>query len=673
MKKIYTFFLLGELILFSIIFSRSVYDIYGLSHIGDTSLNGYKVEKATADVLGKVYDSLMEQNAVIQIIKMPISRENSQVTNYEIYHTNVDSIFHYVSVSDNQYQYLSLEKDDFIDGTGIFYTNIPYGKIQNIGNENGITVTKYETESYISMKSILLANGMDFAVLFVISFGVIFIYVISRNKENAVKILLGYSKWKIVCARIKETLVIELASCGLVLIGHLVYYGTKNKLSIFYVLFLVMFLCLISCINLLMIFLTCKFVNRTNVVEAIKNKMYSPALDHTLQIVKVVLLVLVAVALSSVVDYQNKLSESKNLLDRYIDLNDFYSSYGFNSDEYEKLMNDDTTYLETAEKVKQMYQQNKDSAYLMQDCVLVQMDEESEITEEEFYGMSREELFESYTANYIVVNENYLRQYISPKIISGTINDTPYNLLVPERYSSQESEIREYYRLVLEDKMLADSYYGKKIEVNIREDEINIVYIQDDYSVQLLSDLQYESGMDIEIKSPIIILDTGNFAATSYMDMLSRCELAFKLKQRDEFSDMLIGYGVDNLFSAKTMLAPFMVEISSYQFMVEQCSLFIALFIITLLFIIYISNDIHINVKSKQYGTKYELGYSNARIICMDILVSAVLGLFAVVFAVIQVNIAGYLIFVGIDLITLWILYRIRIVKQLYKIMNGGC
>ena len=673
MKKIYTFFLLGELILFSIIFSRSVYDIYGLSHIGDTSLNGYKVEKATADVLGKVYDSLMEQNAVIQIIKMPISRENSQVTNYEIYHTNVDSIFHYVSVSDNQYQYLSLEKDDFIDGTGIFYTNIPYGKIQNIGNENGITVTKYETESYISMKSILLANGMDFAVLFVISFGVIFIYVISRNKENAVKILLGYSKWKIVCARIKETLVIELASCGLVLIGHLVYYGTKNKLSIFYVLFLVMFLCLISCINLLMIFLTCKFVNRTNVVEAIKNKMYSPALDHTLQIVKVVLLVLVAVALSSVVDYQNKLSESKNLLDRYIDLNDFYSSYGFNSDEYEKLMNNDTTYLETAEKVKQMYQQNKDSAYLMQDCVLVQMDEESEITEEEFYGMSREELFESYTANYIVVNENYLRQYISPKIISGTINDTPYNLLVPERYSSQESEIREYYRLVLEDKMLADSYYGKKIEVNIREDEINIVYIQDDYSVQLLSDLQYESGMDIEIKSPIIILDTGNFAATSYMDMLSRCELAFKLKQRDEFSDMLIGYGVDNLFSAKTMLAPFMVEISSYQFMVEQCSLFIALFIITLLFIIYISNDIHINVKSKQYGTKYELGYSNARIICMDILVSAVLGLFAVVFAVIQVNIAGYLIFVGIDLITLWILYRIRIVKQLYKIMNGGC
>ena len=673
MKKIYTFFLLGELILFSIIFSRSVYDIYGLSHIGDTSLNGYKVEKATADVLGKVYDSLMEQNAVIQIIKMPISRENSQVTNYEIYHTNVDSIFHYVSVSDNQYQYLSLEKDDFIDGTGIFYTNIPYGKIQNIGSENGITVTKYETESYISMKSILLANGMDFAVLFVISFGVIFIYVISRNKENAVKILLGYSKWKIVCARIKETLVIELASCGLVLIGHLVYYGTKNKLSIFYVLFLVMFLCLVSCINLVMIFLTCKFVNRTNVVEAIKNKMYSPALDHTLQIVKVVLLVLVAVALSSVVDYQNKLSESKNLLDRYIDLNDFYSSYGFNSDEYEKLMNDDTTYLETAEKVKQMYQQNKDSAYLMQDCVLVQMDEESEITEEEFYGMSREELFESYTANYIVVNENYLRQYISPKIISGTINDTPYNLLVPERYSSQESEIREYYRLVLEDKMLADSYYGKKIEVNIREDEINIVYIQDDYSVQLLSDLQYESGMDIEIKSPIIILDTGNFAATSYMDMLSRCELAFKLKQSDEFSDMLIGYGLDNLFSAKTMLAPFMVEISSYQFMVEQCSLFIALFIITLLFIIYISNDIHINVKSKQYGTKYELGYSNARIICMDILVSAVLGLFAVVFAVIQVNIVGYLIFVGIDLITLWILYRIRIVKQLYKIMNGGC
>ena len=73
MKKLYSFFLFGELILFSIIFSQSLYEVYGLSHIGDTKLAGYKIDKASSEMLGNVYDYLMKQDANIQIIKMPLS------------------------------------------------------------------------------------------------------------------------------------------------------------------------------------------------------------------------------------------------------------------------------------------------------------------------------------------------------------------------------------------------------------------------------------------------------------------------------------------------------------------------------------------------------------------------------------------------------------------------
>ena len=111
MKKLYSFFLFGELILFSIIFSQSLYEVYGLSHIGDTKLAGYKIDKASSEMLGNVYDYLMKQDANIQIIKMPLSQEETDVINYEIYHTNVSSIFHFQGLSDTQYSYFMLSKD----------------------------------------------------------------------------------------------------------------------------------------------------------------------------------------------------------------------------------------------------------------------------------------------------------------------------------------------------------------------------------------------------------------------------------------------------------------------------------------------------------------------------------------------------------------------------------
>ena len=134
--------------------------------------------------------------------------------------------------------------------------------------------------------------------------------------------------------------------------------------------------------------------------------------------------------------------------------------------------------------------------------------------------------------------------------------------------------------------------------------------------------------------------------------MLSNCQLAYKETNKGDFSAMLEKYGLERLFSARTMLAPFMEEISGYQFVLQQSELFIALFTLTLLFIIYISNHVHVNVHAKDYGVKCQMGYNSFRIL---------------------INIYGYLSFVIIDLVILYVLYRINILQQLYKILNGGC
>lgn len=672
MKKIFTLFLLGQFLLFSIIFSRSIYEIYGLTHIGDTSLKGYKIEKYDHDTLNKLYEYLTEEKAKIQVIKMPISKESQNKTTYDIYHTNIGDVFRFAGLSDNQYFYHALKKEDFIDGTGVFYTDMPEERIQEICESAGTSVKAYNVRSFTSMKTILLANGVDLFVLLFITFGVVFIYVISRNKENAVKILLGFSRQRIVFSRMKETMFIQMILICLVVFMNAVYYSIRGRLSAFYIFFLIGFLCIMAVINVLLIFVTSASLKRTNVVAAIKNKIFTPVLDYTVRGIKIVLIILVSIAISGTVKYRQKISETQGQMEKYKELNEFYSSYGFNSDEYDKLNNDDVLYLEASENVKEMYREHSDNAYLMQDCVLTALDEETGMSEDSFYGMSREELFQSYEKNYIVVNDNYLRDYISPKIISGEIGDFPYTLLVPEKYSERENDILEHYKPVLEDKLMADNYFGKKDNIDINKSDIHIVYIEDDTTVSLLSDLQYESVMAIEIPAPIIILDKGNFAASIYMDMLSNCQLAFKLKSRDEYSGMLAQQSLEKLFSARTMMAPFMEEISGYQFMMEQSSLFTALFIITLLFIIYISNHIHIGVKSKQYAVKYGLGYGGIRILYANYVISFVLLFMIFILRMLKLDIRGYFIFVLIDMVMLSCLYRRNVVGQLYKILNGG-
>lgn len=669
MKKIFSFFLLGELVLLSIIFSKSLYEVYGLSHIGDTKLTGYKLEDASSEKLGHIYDYLQEKGANVQIIKMPISQDSKKI-NYDIYHNNISDVFQFVSVSDSHYAYYSLTKEDFIDGTGVFYTDLSLSEIQKIEKILSIKIDNYSSDSYTSVKTILYANGTDLLVLLLVSIVVMMIYVVSRSKENAVKMLMGFSPQRIVLRRVRETVFIELISVILVVIGNSVYYAIIGKISMFYILFLTAFLLIVVCVNIGLMSLMSICLRKKVIVSAIKNQRYSHGLDYFIQVGKIILFVLVSVAISAALQYSAQVSEVEKNIEEYKELNDFYSSYGFNSDEYDKLCNDNALYLQTAQQVKKMYNDNVETAYIMQDCVLTALDEEMDA--DEFYGMSIDELFDSYEQNYIVVNQKYLEEYIKVNILSGKVDYDKYTLFVPKMYHENENELREYYKLVLEDKLMADNSYGEKDQISVSADDINIVYVKDDYSVKLMSDYQYSSKMDIEIKHPIIIVDKGDFASSIYMDMLSNCQLAYSGKNRSVFATYLQKYDLEKIFSARTMLAPFMEEISSYQFVLQQSRLFVALFILTLLFLIYVSNHIHINVHAKEYGVKYQMGYSGLQILKNDILVTCVLLVFGLLFKLMNMDIYGYLVFVGIDLLVLFVSYQKNIVSHIYQIMNGG-
>lgn len=672
MKKLFTIFIFGQLVICSILFNKSIYSIYGVMYIGDTSLNGYRIEDFDSNQVELLYDQLVKEDATLQVIKMPISKELDTV-DYHIYHSDVENISKFISISNNHYKYDSLTKEEFLDGTGIFYTDLNYEKLQEISHSIGISIVPYEDTSYISFHSILLANTIDFIVLGISTIGVIFIYVISKKKANAIKSLLGYSDSDIIQDRIKEISKIQGISILLISGYHILYYYLQHKCSFRYAVFLIAFLLGIACINLLLMRVTSVGIKRMNLLEAIKNKMFSKKLDYIVQAFKIVLLLMLTIAISNSLIYYQQLKGVESKMKEYEQLNNFFTSYGYNSDEYEKMMNNNTHYLEMADKVKQMYQKYVRDAYVMVDCVLEPENIRSGEPEEDVYGMTKEELFQSYEKNYIICNENYIEDYTSIPKILGEVNSENPTLIVPAQYKQQEKKIRQLYSAILEDKYTIERYYGREISIAIKPSDLNLIYVKNNYSVKLLSDFQYEDSMDITIENPIIIVDTGNFSGIQYMDMLSNCQLAFLLEERTQYSDMLIEAGIEQLFAPHTMLAPFMTKISSYQFIIEQTGVFLILFFLTLLFLLYISNDIHIYVNCKRYAVKYELGYHTINILKQPIITIIMLLIVGIGLSYLGVNPISYILFVIIDFIFLCYCYYKVIVKDLYKILNGGC
>lgn len=262
---------------------------------------------------------------------------------------------------------------------------------------------------------------------------------------------------------------------------------------------------------------------------------------------------------------------------------------------------------------------------------------------------------------------NYLNNYMN--IEESTFVDFKKpTILVPQKYKSIESELKEYYTMLLQERMYSE-FYG---EEPVKMQPLQIAYIKDGYQYKLLSSLQNEQYYDVTLVDSIIIVDNGSFSGTYYMQALSECQLAFKAKERDEFNVMLSEYGLNQLLHAYTMLIPFMQEINSYEFLIEQAMIFISLFFITLLFLIYVSNYIEIQVYNKKYGILYQMGHSLGRVLSKNIFITIIMVAVSIVLWMLKINIIAYIIFVLFDFMVLLYLYHRIIVKNLYKILNGG-
>lgn len=663
MKKIYIIYLTGLMIIFSYIYTNSIYEIYGLNNIGDSSLNEYQVDYKSGEDLLKVYKGLIEENAEFQIVKNPMSDDGN--TYYDIYHTDINSVKQFVGISHNVYRYFKMTEDEFIDSPGYFSTNLSNNQIEELSQKTAVDI-KALSKNGLSYGEIFNNNLLQFLILGITTFTILYIYTMFRFKTNAVKKLTGFSPTKIVITNIKETLRIQGILITLLVVGHSVFYLITGKFSWTYAIFLFLFLSIISIIIILLLLLLQHFVRKTNVVAALKNKIFSNRLYTIINLIKIILILSVTILMNLVINYYEEVDEVYKKYDHYKMLNYFYSSHGRNSNELDKLLNNPQKLEEVADNVKKMYVENIDQAYVMFDPVRDNLSPSFQ----KMYGISREEVMNTYERNNVILNKNYIENYTDIKV-DWDFNENIPTILVPEKYRNSEEDIKKHFIERYNIKLNYNTRYDiKDKEVSI--DDIQIIYINNGYKYKILSSIPYEDEIDIELTDSIIILDNGSFGSGFYFDMLGSSQLAFKLNDRKEFKSMLIQYDLDKLYMANNLLTPFESIFSSYEFLLDQAKLFVFLFIILLVFIIYISNYIDMIVNSRSYAARYMQGYHLLKNLSANLVIIIFMIGVSIVLYILKVNIIIYLLFILYDLVSMLYLYKKLIVKDIYKVLNGG-
>lgn len=678
MKKLLLIFVSAQILLISIIFNQSVYDIVELNNIGDSKLKGYVLQDYNGGNLSQLYDEIMgicgyPQECSLQLIKTPVSQD--QVFLYNIYHSNIEQINRIPSIRpDRSFIYYSLTKEDFVDSNGVFYTDLSVGRLKKITDKIGLHVAPYD--QHVNYSQIIWQNGLNISLLVLLTIVVFFIFTFTRIKINAVKKTLGYSNIKMIYEPFRELLYLELLIVSVTVVIHYFYFIFLGEIEIVnrYFLFLIMFLLVAVIVNLLLFLLTQIHVKYIDIQSMIKNKVYSNRLNYTLYFTKVILIIAITVSISYCVEAYQSYKESQQAIEQYTKLNGYFTSNGFNSDQNDQIMNDPDLMVEYSLRTKKLYEhfEKQDQLYI-NDSVVIEFMNPNYL---KMQGLEKKDIYNSISDNYIVANQRYIGEFMPVKDVDGKKisdfqSDRPL-IIVPEKYRREEQVVRDIYQEKLSDYYNYDVFYGVRNFEEITVDDIEIIYTSNYQEFEIMEKLDVNNLGENKLKDPIIIVDQGKFGGLYYLDLLNASNMFVKLEERSVFHTVLIGYQLDTLINVATLLTPLYDEIHFIQFILYNTFLFSLLFLVTLLFVIVISNYVDVIANRHKYSMQYILGFSMWKVFKDQTTVYILLLFGNIAYLFISFNPFIYTIFLIVDLFVLIFVYQYEIKKDLHQVVKGG-
>lgn len=655
MKHFLKIFILIEVLLFSYIFVTSIYNIYEKNHVVSGSMQGYAIQENDPERFGKFYDEIAASAEGHKVRMFVNTVTETKKTEYDIYCLPFDSSDNKQPVTSSmRYNYKELTKDDFTDSTGLFYTDMPEDKINKLAADAGLTLKQIFEES-ISYSVFFKLFLIDFIVLLAVIEIVYCIYTSYSLKKIGIKKSMGFSNGKILKEQI-ESAVFWLTACSLATTAvMLVYLLIRNRMSLTFVGFILVYFAAVIVVNVLCILSTSFLVGLVSLEAMVKNKSMNRSMNITAQFIKVLFTILISVTVILVLDNAKDYRESNQKILDYKQLDSYYTSNGFYSTAYEKVARTPEMLESSAQGVKKMYSEN--------DAMLC---DASSLDLKHIEGI--EDQLAEYELNKIIINKNYFEEFTD--ITSGgnkiALKDGVYTALVSEKYKNIDAQIKEFLDFEFRSLSTYDELYGLKTD-NSETPEFEVIYTDTSSTIKCCTENGFES-----FEAQMVLIDNGNSGNTFYFDNLGGTHIFFRLGSREEFSALLARNDLDGLVSPGTLLTPFYSRMENVEFTLKTLSVFAGVFVVSLAFIIYISCYIDIIVNKSRYAIKETSGFSHGKILKKRYMLLAAELLLILVLSIFKQAILCSALAVLMDVMLYEVLYRAFISNKIYEIVKGA-
>lgn len=654
MKNFLKVFIFLEILLFAYIFNSSIYNIYEKNNIAADNLNGYMIEETSPDILNQFYSIFTENYSdnKIELINNTLTSTNNSV--YDLYCYPLDKFAQKQPVSQTiEFEYHELTKEDFLDSVGIFYTDLSIEEIDQLAVQLSIPIREYEDES-IPYSMILELNSVNFVILFIVILIIYGIYTSYSLKKIGIKMSMGFSTLRILKEQIISIVRYYSIVCFALLAVSNLYYAFTNRFDFSYLIMSIFFFGIILVVNVFCLLLTSVIIKFVRLEAMIKNRTLNKSTNVIVQFIKVAFSVVIAITFISLLEQSGEFTKSQQAVLDYKYLDGYYTANGFNSVEHDYALENPDRFEEYSKSMLELYKNHH--------SLLCDYTGSSEAQGP--FGDSRP----YYVQQTIIANENYLKEFANIHVDGSSLDESVFDgptVLIPNKYKNDESLIKEHlsgeYDLLLN----YNQNYG--IQEETHTNEYNIVYIDDNSTIKVNT----EKGFS-DITEGIIIVDTGNFGGLYYLDSLNNRNLFFSLESRAEFSALLTKYDLAELVVAGTLLTPYLTQLESVTFILKTLTMFAIVFVVSLIFILYISNYVDVFVNRKRYALKEIMGFSHLKILKSRYIVLAIEIIVSVALTAINYYFACFFAIMLLDFLFCELLYQAYIRKALYEIEKGA-
>ena len=654
MKNFLKIFVFLEILLFAYIFNSSIYNIYEKNNIAADNLSGYMIEETSPEILNQFYTAFIEDypNNKLEIINNTLTTTDKST--YDLYCYPLDEFSQKQPVSSTiEFEYYELTIEDFLDSVGIFYTDLSVEEIDQLATQLSTQIIEYEDTS-IPYSMILELNLFNFIILFIVILIIYGIYTSYSLKKIGIKKSMGFSTLRILKEQILSIVKYYSIVCLALLALLNLYYAFTNRFDFSYLIMSIFFFGIVLVVNVLCMLLTSVLIKFVRLEAMIKNKTLNKSTNVIVQFIKVAFSVVIAITIISLLQQSGDYMKSQQAVLDYKYLDGYYTSNGFNSAEYNYAISNPDVSERYSNSVLELYRSHHSLL-----CDYTGSDEAQGPM-----GASRP----YYVQQTIIANENYIKEFSNIQINGTPLDENVFStptVLIPEMYKNDESLIKDH--LTGEYDLLLNYNQNYGIQEETRANEFNIVYIDDSSTIKVNT----EKGFS-DITGGIIIVDTGDFGGLYYLDALNNRSLFFSVESREEFSALLTKYDLAQLVVAGTLLTPYLTQLESVTFVLKTLTMFAIVFVVSLVFILYISNYVDVFVNRKRYALKEIMGFSHFKILKSRYIVWVMEIIASVILTAINYYFACFFAIMLLDYLFCELLYRTYIKKALYEIEKGA-